>query len=74
MRRFTILILLLFVFFLTSCATGAGGGPAGSTAAPGQTGAAAARTGQDFDNRYGRGYANLIETEDAYYYADFNGS
>ena len=28
----------------------------------------------DFDNRFGRGYANLIETEDAYYYADFNGS
>ncbi len=74
MRRFTILILLLFVFFLTSCTTSAGGGPHDVSDAPGQTGTAAPRTGPDFDNRFGRGYANLIETEDAYYYADFNGS
>lgn len=79
MRRMTIAFLLLFVFILTACTPGAGGGQANSnghtasvTAAPGQhplTYREVYNPETDFDNRFGQGYINMAETEDAIYYA-----
>ena len=34
---------------------------------------AESKNGSDFDNRFGRGYQNIIETDDAYYYCSFSG-
>lgn len=67
------LSLLLCAVPLTSCATGAGDEPTDVSATPEQAGPVSVRTGPDFDNRFGMGASNLIETEDAYYYNSFGG-
>ncbi len=73
MKRTVLNILLIFTFLLASCTTGAGGGPADTSAAPEQTDPVIERTDADFDNRFGMGTSNFVETEDAYYYNAFAG-
>lgn len=73
MKRAFLITLLLVAFAISACTSGTGTDKPGIEGAelPGST-AEPARAGESFDNRFGQGYSNLIETEDAYYFRGFN--
>ena len=70
-RRKQTAILLLSVFCLAVFVGCSGTRPDDTqvTQAPSD---APVITGADFDNRFGQGYSNLAETDDAYYFRGFN--
>lgn len=73
MKKAVVITLLLAAFVFSAC-TGGSGTEKPLTESTELSGSATdpAQKGESFDNRFGQGYSNLIETENAYYFRGFN--
>ena len=78
-RAILILLALLFCFSAVSCGKPhPADEPELTASAPGETEASVSpapiSAANDFDNRFGKAYASLVETDQAYYYCDTSGA
>ena len=71
-KALTFLLLFALLLGISACVspkeTDVSGNPT-----PDETIKPTAAFSEDFDNRFGRGYESIVETDEAYYYCAFRG-